>query len=82
MKVNYRHKIRVAEPFHCLGCFAELLEHLVVLDTFSDDLETQVVTEIDRLAHDHLVLFVDQHVGDEAAVDLQLGHGKTAQITE
>ena len=51
---------------------AKPVEYLVVLDAFGDDLETEVVAEIDRRSDDHLVLLVDQHVGDEALVDLQL----------
>ena len=51
---------------------AQLLEDLLALDTFGDDFETEVVSEVDRRSDDHLVLLVDEHVGDEALVDLQL----------
>ena len=42
----------------------------------------EVVPEIDRRPHDHLVLLVEQEVGDEALVDLQFGHRQSAQVAE
>ena len=40
------------------------------------------MAEVDDRAHDHLVLLVEQQVGDEAAVDLQLGHRQVTQVAQ
>ena len=40
------------------------------------------MAEIDDRPHDHFVLLVEEHVGDEAAVDLQFSHWQVAQVAE
>ena len=61
---------------------AELLEDLFALDTFGDHLEAEVVSEVDRRPDDDLVLLVDQHVGDEALIHLQLADRELTQVAQ
>src|SRR3712207_8369841 len=48
----------------------------------SHDLQTEVVRQIDRRAHDRRVVLVDQHVLDERAVDLDLADRQVLEVAE
>ena len=78
-----RHRAADAEALRHVAVEAlQAVQHLVGLHAFGDHLHAQVVAEVDDGPHDHFVLLVEQHVGHEAAVDLQLAHRQVAQVAE
>ena len=60
----------------------EAVGDVVGLDALRHDLQAEVVTEVDRRSDDRLVLCVDDQVGDEAAVDLELGDRELAEVAQ
>ena len=58
----------------------EMGQRGAVLDALGDDLQTEIVAEVDRRAHDDQVALVLEHRRDERAVDLELVDRHLAQV--
>src|SRR5438132_5790989 len=67
---------------HVAPGLTQRVQHVVGLDALGDDAQREVVTELDDGADDGGMGRVDDHVRDEALVDLQLVQRQRRQVPE
>src|SRR3546814_17029137 len=60
----------------------ELLQGAGILDAFRDHRQAEVMRHVDDSLRDHLRIARRRQIGDEGAIDLQLGEGQTMQLPQ
>src|SRR3546814_8090695 len=62
--------------------FRSLLQGAGILDAFRDHRQAEVMRHVDDSLRDHLRIARRRQIGDEGAIDLQLGEGQTMQLPQ